>query len=63
MQLKQQILLLATSASCPVRELAIRELADPRVVQLPFQWGSVPLRSDIKGTELLPVNVLILLER
>ena len=25
------------SATCPVRELAIRELAHPRVVQLPFQ--------------------------
>ena len=28
-----------------------------------FQWGSVPLRSDIKGTELPPANVLIPLER
>jgi len=28
-----------------------------------FQWGSVPLRSDIKGTELLPANILIPLER
>jgi len=24
-----------------------------------FQWGSVPLHSDIKGTELPPVNILI----
>ena len=24
-----------------------------------FQWGSVPLRSDIKGTELPPANILI----
>ena len=28
-----------------------------------FQWGSVPLRSDIKGTELPPANILIPLER
>jgi len=28
-----------------------------------FQRGSVPLRSDIKGTELRPVNILIPLER
>ena len=28
-----------------------------------FQCGSVPLRSDIKGTELTPVNILIPLER
>ena len=28
-----------------------------------FQWGSVPLRSDIKGTELPPANILISLER
>jgi len=28
-----------------------------------FQWESVPLRSDIKGTELLPANILIALER
>jgi len=28
-----------------------------------FQWGSVPLRSDIKGTELSPANILISLER
>jgi len=28
-----------------------------------FQWGSIPLRSDIKGTELLPANILIPLER
>ena len=28
-----------------------------------FQCGSVPLRSDIKGTELLPANILIPLER
>jgi len=28
-----------------------------------FQWASVPLRSDIKGTELPPVNILIPLER
>jgi len=28
-----------------------------------FQWGSVPLSSDIKGTELPPVNILIPLER
>jgi len=27
------------------------------------QWGSVPLRSDIKGTELPPANILIPLER
>jgi len=27
-----------------------------------FQWGSVPLRSDIKGTELSPGNILIPLE-
>jgi len=24
-----------------------------------FQWGSVPLRSNIKGTELPPANILI----
>jgi len=28
-----------------------------------FQWGSVPLRSDIKETELRPANILIPLER
>ena len=28
-----------------------------------FQCGSVPLRSDIKGTELPPANTLIPLER
>jgi len=28
-----------------------------------FQWGSVPLRADIKGTELPPANILIPLER
>jgi len=28
-----------------------------------FQWGSVPLRSDIKGTVLPPANILIPLER
>ena len=28
-----------------------------------FQWGSVPLRSDIKGTELPPTSILIPLER
>ena len=28
-----------------------------------FQWGSVPLDSDIKGMELPPVNILIPLER
>ena len=28
-----------------------------------FQWGSVPLRSDIKGTELPPANILIPLEK
>jgi len=28
-----------------------------------FQWGSVPLRSDIKGTELLIDNILIPLEK
>ena len=28
-----------------------------------FQWGSVPLRSDNKGTELPPANILIPLER
>ena len=28
-----------------------------------FQWGSVPLRSDIKGTELPHANILIPLER
>jgi len=28
-----------------------------------FQWGSVSLRSDIKGMELLPANILIPLER
>jgi len=28
-----------------------------------FQWGSVLLRSDIKGTELPPTNILIPLER
>ena len=28
-----------------------------------FQWESVPLRSDIKGTELPPANKVILLER
>jgi len=28
-----------------------------------FQWRSVPLRSDIKGTELSPANILIPLER
>jgi len=37
-------LLVDQSARCPVRELAIRELAYPRVVQLPWQllldWGS-----------------------
>jgi len=27
------------SATCPVRELAIRELAYPRVLQLPIRWG------------------------
>jgi len=27
------------------------------------KWGSVPLRSDIKGTELPPTNILIPLER
>ena len=28
-----------------------------------FQWGSVPLRSDIKGTELPPANIVMPLER
>jgi len=28
-----------------------------------FQWGSIPLRSDIKGTELPPANTLTPLER
>jgi len=28
-----------------------------------FQWGSVPLRADIKGTELPPANILVPLER
>ena len=28
-----------------------------------FNWGSVPLRSDNKGTELRPANILIPLER
>jgi len=28
-----------------------------------FQWGLVPLRSGIKGTELPPANILITLER
>jgi len=28
-----------------------------------FHWGSVLLRSDIKGTQLPPANILILLER
>jgi len=28
-----------------------------------FEWGSVPLRSDIKGTELPPANILIPVER
>jgi len=28
-----------------------------------FQWGSVPLRSDIKGTKIPPANILIPLER
>jgi len=28
-----------------------------------FQWWSVPLRSDVKGTELPPANILIPLER
>ena len=28
-----------------------------------FQWGSVPLRVDIKGTELPPANILIPLKR
>ena len=28
-----------------------------------FQWGSVPLRLDIKGTELPPDNILIPFER
>jgi len=28
-----------------------------------FQCGSVPLRSDIKGTQLPPANILIPLER
>ena len=28
-----------------------------------FQWGSVPLRSDIKSMELPPANILIPLER
>jgi len=28
-----------------------------------FQWGSIPLRSDINGTELPPANILIPLER
>jgi len=28
-----------------------------------FQWGSVPLRSDNKGTELPPANIFVLLER
>ena len=28
-----------------------------------FQWGSVPLHSDIKGTELPPANILTPLER
>ena len=28
-----------------------------------LQWGSVPLRSDIKGMELPPANILIPLER
>jgi len=28
-----------------------------------FQWGSVPLRSDVQGTELPPANILIPLER
>jgi len=28
-----------------------------------FRWGSVPLRSDITGTELAPANILIPLER
>jgi len=29
----------------------------------PSNWGSVPLRADIKGTELPPANILIPLER
>jgi len=33
------------------------------VQRMYFQWGSVPLRSDIKGTELPPANILIPLER
>ena len=33
------------------------------VQQRCFQCGSVPLRSDIKGTELPPANILIPLER
>jgi len=28
-----------------------------------FQWGSVPLHSDIKGLQLSPANILIPLER
>jgi len=28
-----------------------------------FQWGSVPLHADIKGTELPPAKILIPLER
>jgi len=28
-----------------------------------IQWGSIPLRSDIKGMELPPANILIPLER
>ena len=28
-----------------------------------LQWGSVPLRSDIKGTELPPAKILIPIER
>jgi len=33
------------------------------VQRMCFQWGSVPLRSDIKGTELPPANIFIPLER
>ena len=49
------------SARCPVRELAIRELAYPRVVQLPFPTGEAT-QGELQGEFFLSSTVLQTIE-
>jgi len=65
---RQSVELLDWQSNCVNNGLIVDPTIDPTVeitgyeakcVQCTcFQWGSVPLRSDIKGTELPPANIL-----